>query len=265
MRWYKLKNIQKENFIYLNWNERFLFINEIEENIKEFYDKIYERNVIIKFIEIKKFDIEFLEKIFIHYNKVCFKSKHLIKVYDYFKINEKKVAVILEKFEAISLDDLVKLAKKEKKVVSIKIIKEISLQLFKTINFLHKFKIYHFDIKLSNILLKKEKVEIVLIDFNDSYFEGIKKNTTIGTLGYIPPEILNETLDKKNLNKVDIWSSAITILKLYSNNNYLNEIENDNLKGDYFFEIKELPFLNQALQINPEKRSTAIEIVKSIK
>lgn len=96
--------------------------------------------------------------------------------------------------------------------------------IFEAVNYLHKNKIIHRDIKLENIILT-EKQELKLIDFdlayqnkpdnsinnNNNNISNKNVNTPLnpcGTFQYVAPEILkNADYDKE----IDIWALGITL------------------------------------------------------
>ena len=83
------------------------------------------------------------------------------------------------------------------------------LQLILALQYLHKHKIIHRDIKLGNLFLN-EKLEIKLGDFglaSKLEFEGERKRTICGTPNYIAPEILDSSTGHSF--EVDIWSLGV--------------------------------------------------------
>ena len=95
--------------------------------------------------------------------------------------------------------------------------KNIMIQLFSAVSYMHSFRIFHRDIKLENIVLvrkvlnDKQKIEIKLIDFGISLNLQKVKNAEemdpIGTLLYMAPE----TLQCKVGVAADVWSCGIAL------------------------------------------------------
>ena len=92
------------------------------------------------------------------------------------------------------------------------IIATITKEIVKGLNYLHKNKVIHRDIKASNILISSEG-DIVLADFgvSASLKDKPRRLTLVGSPCYMAPEIPAE----KGYNfKVDIWSLGITLLEM---------------------------------------------------
>ena len=106
-----------------------------------------------------------------------------------------------------------------------KIIKKYTIQILKTLKYLHKEKkIIHRDIKCRNILIENDKV--YLCDFgsaikfseNNNEIKGIK-----GTLLYSAPEVLSGKLYNF---KSDIWSLGCSIIEMGGIEPWNNKIDN---------------------------------------
>ena len=108
-------------------------------------------------------------------------------------------------------------------------IKNIAIQIFSAVNYLHQKGIVHRDIKLENLLYHCGKVKIC--DFDRSItkenlvYEGYKLT---GTIGYFAPEMYNQYYDEK----IDVWSTGICIYELLVGKSPFFDIqsENDNEK-----------------------------------
>ena len=86
----------------------------------------------------------------------------------------------------------------------------VTLQIFKTLRFIHENKIIHRDIKPDNILLK-DADNIAICDFGlaDYYNpQSVYQYQRCGTPGYVAPEILR---DMKYDYKVDVYSTGIIL------------------------------------------------------
>ena len=178
------------------------YTNEITDEIKEEFQKYIES--IINEIENMK---------------ICsYKNKYSVEFYEYFK-NENILAVVMEKCD----NSLNNILRNKKEGFNIKEIFEIMIQLNKTFKIMRENKIVHRDIKLDNILIKKEKNNILnfickLTDY------GISKKmsdftvceTYAGTAITMAPEILKmEGENKEYDEKCDLWSIGVIIYELY--------------------------------------------------
>ena len=143
-------------------------------------------------------------------------NQNTVKLYEYFETRD-EFAIIMELCDA-SLANILKEKKNKKEKFDIKEILEILLQLNNTFKILIKNKVAHRDLKLENILLKKnEKGQNIwkLIDYGVSKqltTLSLKYKTGVGTFGYMAPEILD---NKEYDNKCDLWSLGIIIYYLY--------------------------------------------------
>jgi calcium-dependent protein kinase len=88
-------------------------------------------------------------------------------------------------------------------------------QIFSAVYYCHSKNIIHRDLKLQNILIDDEEEFIIkIIDFGTS--EILSKNKTItyiGTLLYMPPEVIKQT---DYNNKYDLWSCGVIMFYLLS-------------------------------------------------
>lgn len=105
---------------------------------------------------------------------------------------------------------------------------EILAQATDALNYVHKNKVTHRDIKPGNILVRSREplgpLNIALSDFGLSAKDKKDMSTTCGTYTYMAPEVLNtrddgedeEEVDvaKKYTNKADIWSLGLVALDL---------------------------------------------------
>lgn len=145
-------------------------------------------------------------------------------------------------------------------------IKKIILEMSKGIDYLHKNKIIHCDIKPSNILLFGNKI-IKICDFGVSRdFKNSKYQTAIGTPYYIAPEIVNNEGYNHN---IDYWSlgvisyELITLKKPFTGSGYYHLILKI-VKNKYNKKIipkKYLVLIENLLHNQPELRYNHINIV----
>jgi serine/threonine protein kinase len=117
--------------------------------------------------------------------------------------------------------------------------RNIVVQLFSALDFLHKRHLAHRDVKLENIMVS-EKNRVKLIDFgfaiqldSDTMVTGI-----VGTLKYIAPEVYTE--DKYCAHKADCWAALICTFSIYFGFLPFYTASNDDA---YFYKMtKKLPF-----------------------
>ena len=92
-------------------------------------------------------------------------------------------------------------------------------QILNGLNYIHKCKIVHFDIKPQNIIID-DYLNMKIIDFSISIsYKNVKSNKIRlpfrGTNFYMAPEVINmETIDVNDLNKIDLYSLGVLIYNL---------------------------------------------------
>ncbi|MBP7866583.1 MAG: protein kinase [Acidobacteria bacterium] len=133
-------------------------------------------------------------------------------VYDYFKDNDKFYLAM----EFIDGMDMNKLAKSYgEKLPEYKALK-IAIQICDVLHYLHTHKppIIYRDLKPSNVMLTKND-HAVLIDFGIARFltANLTDITTIGTMGYVPPEVYEEKIEPAS----DIYSLGATLFYFLTN------------------------------------------------
>lgn len=81
------------------------------------------------------------------------------------------------------------------------------------LNYLHSHNKIHRDVKAANILLNEQGIA-KLSDFgvSEPVDSSIKKRTIIGTLLWLPPEVINQEPDYSTA--IDIWSLGITVIEM---------------------------------------------------
>lgn len=110
----------------------------------------------------------------------------------------------------------------------------LSFQILNGLNYLHRNKIAHLDLKPENIVID-EYLTIKIIDFSISLnYSKIKskkiKLPLMGTSFYMSPEVLNsDIIDVKDLNKVDLYSLGVVIYFL-AFGYFPFELEKDDIK-----------------------------------
>ena len=156
-------------------------------------------------IALKKINIfDFSEKeiiILINILKILNQSKHSIKFIECFK-EENSIYIAMEFCE----NNLLKIIKNGLKIEEIK---KYFFQINELLKTMTKLNIIHKNLKLENILLKKNEkneYEIKICDYKLS-------NKILNEI-YIAPEII---LNKENKKKVDLWSLGVILYKMYFN------------------------------------------------
>ncbi|KAL8731764.1 MAG: hypothetical protein Q9166_003211 [cf. Caloplaca sp. 2 TL-2023] len=91
--------------------------------------------------------------------------------------------------------------------------RNVFVQLFQGIKYLHERNIVHRDIKPENILLADKELSIKLADFGLAKIIGEESFTTTlcGTPSYVAPEILENSRHRKYTRAVDVWSLGVVL------------------------------------------------------
>lgn len=91
--------------------------------------------------------------------------------------------------------------------------RQLFVQLFQGIKYLHDRNIVHRDIKPENILVVDKEMHVKLADFGLAKIIGEESFTTTlcGTPSYVAPEILADGRHRKYTNAVDIWSLGVVL------------------------------------------------------
>ena len=142
-------------------------------------------------------------------------NKNTVKLYEYFDMRDEFV-MIMELCDC-NLADILKEKKKKKEKFKLNEILEILTQLNNTFKILVDNKVIHRDLKLENILLKRENGQNIwkLMDYGVSrkLLTLSKQNYTknVGTISYMAPEVSEGIYN----NECDLWSLGILIYYLY--------------------------------------------------
>ena len=206
----------------------------------------------------------------------------ITEIFAYIKINDYSHFCVLELGNHGDLENFQKVLLK-RKVLSETIICYFAKQILEALDYIHRCKIIHMDIKQGNILVDSN-LNIKLTDFSVScsfalfHPEDLVKFPFVGTSKYMSPEIINRTHMKiKEASKIDIYSLGVTLydlafgefpykLKEVGSKNYeqiLNNIKNENLEFPKDRKVSELfkDFLGGLLEKDYTKRfsiSTAL-------
>ena len=209
-------------------------------------------------------------------------NSKITEIFAYIKINDFSHFCVLELGNHGDLENFQKVLLK-RKVLSETIICYFAKQILEALEYIHRCKIIHMDIKQGNILVDSN-LNIKLTDFSVScsfalfHPEDLVKFPFVGTSKYMSPEIINRTHMKiKEASKIDIYSLGVTLydlafgefpykLKEVGSKNYeqiLNNIKNENLEFPKDRKVSELfkDFLGGLLEKDYTKRfsiSTAL-------
>ena len=163
-----------------------------------------------KKIKQKNEEISYLRKL---------KFKYIIGLFGHLKINDYNTCAILELAKYGDLEHF------QNKILKRKYLPEtlicyLAKQILESLDYVHRIKILHSDIKQSNILIDSN-LNVKLTDFSvsTSYSENKIdekiKLPFVGTGKFISPEILEKSkVLVKDINKVDIYSMGIVLYYL---------------------------------------------------
>lgn len=159
------------------------------------------------------------------------RHKNINKFYGYYDIAD-SYCYVLEHEKNGDLNNFMKNIKRTS--LSETLIGYMSSQLLDALDFCHKCKIAHLDLKKENILVD-ENFNFKLCDYSVSidYEDSSIKLNRVGSSFYMSPENLNdEIVHNKNINKVDLYSLGVVIYNLaYKNYPFkLNEVYGKDLE-----------------------------------
>ena len=175
-------------------NYRIEYFKEIsKEEMEKIINSLYNEIINMKIIE----DID---------------NENTVRCYECFDI-ENEFAIVMELCD----ENLTKYFANKKETFNYKEIVEFLNQLNNTFRIMNKNRLVHRDLKLENILIKKENNKIIykLSDYGFSkqlYTISKKFSTKIGTFYFISPEILRE---EKYNQECDLWSLGVIIYIRY--------------------------------------------------
>lgn len=175
--------------------------------------------------------------------------------------NDTDYFLILEYHSGASLADILR-----SETLTDAEIKTIYYHILSALDYLHKKKIIHRDVKAGNILFNGVAK---LCDFgfaiesNDEYQER-----RLGTPLYIAPEL---AMGRKYSYPVDIWAFGVTMFIMYNmmppfNSNDDGELVNLIQKGEYYYTVdvpvKTKEAIDLMITVDPNKRPTADELLR---
>ena len=214
----KAKNVLNENFELMEFLDSGGSSNVYSIKVKKFKDgKQIKKNVIMKAVISKKHQRE-VQKESMLLSKL--KNKNIIDFYGASKGEENQLSFIF--MEEAKYGNLRNFQKKilKRRILSESLLNYFAAQILNGIDYCHKRKIAHMDIKMQNIVIN-ELLAAKLIDFSISInYQNKSLNEKIvlplkGTNFYIPKEVLETAEIKyKDLHKVDLYSFGVVLYNL---------------------------------------------------
>ena len=162
-------------------------------------------------------------------------NKNITEIYAYIKMNDYSNFCALELGNLGDIEHFQKVILK-RRYLSETIINYFTRQILEALDYIHRCKIVHMDIKQRNILVNSE-LNIKLTDFSVSCYYGsfnaldIVKFPMVGTRKYMSPEIIERAHMKiKEAEKIDIYSLGVT-LYILAFDSYPYKLDNAKGKG----------------------------------
>ena len=201
------------------------------------------------------------------------RHKNIVKLIEVIS-TEKQILIVQELIEGISLREYYNNEIRHQKGISIhkeNIFRNIFRQIFEAMDYLHKQGMAHRDIKLENILIKKN-YEIKIIDFGFGMYnpENKLQKFFCGTPNYMPPEIAEKRPYIGQL--ADMWSLGILVYKIFcADFPFKGKDEKDlykSIKTGKFTYASYTPeyakkIISSLIVLNPNKRMTCEEVLNS--
>lgn len=175
--------------------------------------------------------------------------------------------------------DLRKMIKNHHEQAQVDFAEEVVIKCFyavaSALGHLHSKRIAHRDIKPENILIDFDG-NVKLGDIGGAKFvaEGesfLTVRDEVGTPSYSPPEIVKQAkhMKMKDLYKADVWSLGVVIVELCTGKRVYGidkpeDIKRKLSKVEEKYSGKLVEVLEGVLQVDPEKRTSVVEIKKSL-
>ena len=156
----------------------------------------------------------------------------------YYLKSEESFAIILEYLEGGDLRKYIN----EKGRLEEQECQELFKQLFEAINFCHRNKVIHRDLKLENLMfLNEEKKDLRVVDFGIAGSDSKINNeqTNAGSIRYLTPEVI--TYRYPAHPGIDIWAMGVILFWMLSgrppfDGNTRQEVQDKILKADFNFD-----------------------------
>ena len=133
-----------------------------------------------------------------------------VVAFEHFFEDTENVYILLELCRNQTLSDLLR---RRKRLTELEVV-NYAAQTISGLQYLHKNRVIHRDIKLGNLFLT-DRMELKIGDFGLATmleFDGEKKRTICGTPNYIAPEVLESRYGHSY--EVDVWSLGVVIYTL---------------------------------------------------
>lgn len=193
-------------------------------------------------------------------------NNHIIKIIDFY-YNTLHFFMIYEYIEGLSLLNLIR----KKKYLNENESKNILRQLICGVQYLHDNFIVHRDLKIENILIRKDgTVKIIDFGLSNFYNKECYLNTFCGSLQFAAPELLKGIV--YHGPEIDVWSLGIILFtmvngKLPFDDKEITALHTKIKKGTYKWNIKPTPSLEKLIahmvQLDPLERYSLKKVVKS--
>jgi len=179
------------------------------------------------------------------YNEIIIQKKlhykYIAQILAFSKLNDEDFFSVSELGKYGNLDNFLHRYLK-RDILSETFINYIAKQILEALNYMHRKKLYHMDLKKGNIVLDSE-LNIKLIDYSSTISFGKENPNTlyvfpkIGTGRYMSPELMNRTnIEIKYGEKLDIFSLGVTLYNLAFG---CYPYGLSNIKGDDYNQITE--------------------------
>ncbi|GAB6030277.1 hypothetical protein CHUAL_005952 [Chamberlinius hualienensis] len=188
--------------------------------------------------------------------------QNLVIFIDSYLVERGELWVVMEYLEGGALSNIVPYCELSELHIA-----AICKEILQGLKFLHSVGIIHRDIKSGNILLGIDgQVKIADFGLCAQVAPEILRNTFAGTPCWAAPELIMNQLYGE---KVDIWSFGIVIIEMVDGKPqrdiFTKILRNDQItvENENFFLSRNFhQFLDKCLQIDPQKRACAVELLE---
>ena len=151
-------------------------------------------------------------------NPVC--NKYMSCYYNYFIDNQKTMVLVTDFISGESLQKIIVNQVKHKNFSTPRLL-QLMTYLAEAVDYIHNNGVAHQNIKPSNIILDKTDGRLKLIDFafSCSYKLNSECKGKVGTVYYMPPELLESKVDPSQMefyyrSTHDIWSTGVVFYQM---------------------------------------------------